>query len=420
MLTPRSSPLLSVFGILGTLAPGIAVPLQSAEAPPAPGAPFLQVTQSAGNEATGSVTAIALGSSGSVTVTSSGSIVVASDKIQIGSSTAGVSGEMIITTTGPDGQSHTVRRSLGGAPGGGAFSVTGPDGKPLAMSVHARPSQIRKVSYAGLMVHEAPEILSKHLPVPAGVGLVVLEISKGSPAEKAGLRKDDVLLRFDDQLLANSAQLRTLTRAKKPGDKVRFSLLREGKESVVEVVMGEHEEDTANPGSGPWKPFWMKEGMPEWMSHLGARWMDKTREHSPDMHRKFGDTKEHLEEVRRDLEYAKRRAEEAARHAQKLAEEALRRPGPHHPPGPPPAPEDLHQRLDRLEEELGRLRAELHRQGRERPPALERKDPPGERPAPAENGGPEGREGRRDKSGPPRPPGPPTAPPPPPPVRGGQ
>jgi hypothetical protein len=80
----------------------------------------------------------------------------------------------------------------------------------------------------------------------------------------------------------------------------------------------------------------------------------------------------------------------------------------------------LHQRLDRLEEELGRLRAELHRQGWERPPALERKDPPGERPAPAENGGPEGREGRRDKSGPPRPPGPPTAPPPPPPGRGGQ
>ena len=165
-----------------------------------------------------------------------------------------------VTTVGPDGKVHTVTNQ---GPDGQLHPIPLPsaDGKGLAMSLHPAPTRMEKVTYAGVVVEEVPEVLSSHLPIPKGLGLVVTEVLSGSPAEKAGLRKDDILLRFDDQLLATREQLRKLTRSRKTGEKVRFSIVHEGKETAVEVIFGEREENVANPSLGHWQPFgWMKEG----------------------------------------------------------------------------------------------------------------------------------------------------------------
>jgi hypothetical protein len=166
--------------------------------------------------------------------------------------------KVTVTTVGPDGKVHTVTNEGmdGKLP---LIPVHLPDGKRMAKSLHPSPSRIERVTYAGIVVEEVPEILSKHLPIPKGLGLVVTEVLQDSPADKAGIRKDDILLRFDDQLLASQDQLRKLTRSRKNGDRVRFGLVHEGRESMVEITLAEREEDTANPGRGPWQPFgWMK------------------------------------------------------------------------------------------------------------------------------------------------------------------
>lgn len=291
-----------------------------------------------------------------------------------------IQGMATVTVIGPDGKSRTVQHDLSN-PSGAGLSIPGPDGKPLAVSVHTRPARMEKVSYLGVMVAEAPEILSKHLPVPAGIGLVVLEAKKDSPAQKGGLLKDDVLLRFDDQLLANAAQLRTLTRAKKAGDKIRLSVLQKGTEKTVEITVEEHEEDTANMGSEYWQPLWAKGGTPNWLSSMREKWLSS------------GNGKELWDTARKLL----REAEEAYSADEKR------------PPGPPDArrhadhpeqPPGLRDKLERLEEDLAKLRAEINRQKREHP---ERRDPRGPEPR-------EGREGRDVPSSPKRP----VSPPPPP------
>lgn len=168
--------------------------------------------------------------------------------------------KVTVTTVGPDGKVHTVTNEgeNGKLP---PIPLHLPDGKRMAMSLHPAPTRIERVTFAGIVVEEVPEILGKHLPIPKGMGLIVTEVLKDSPAEQAGIRKDDILLRFDDQLLASQDQLRKLTRSRKSGDKVRFGLVHEGRETSVEITLSEREEDTANPGKGPWQPFgWMKGG----------------------------------------------------------------------------------------------------------------------------------------------------------------
>jgi hypothetical protein len=298
----------------------------------------------------------------------------------LGGTGAGVLSDITITTIGPDGKPHTVHHTGGTDAPGKGFAIPGPDGKPLGLTVHKRPSRMEKVTYLGVSATEIPEILSKHLPVPSGIGLVIQEVTKDSPAEKAGLQRDDVLLRFEDQLLANAAQLRTLTRSKKPGDKVRLSVLQAGKETTLEAILGEREEDTANSGPGSWQPFWAKNGMPDWLPQIP----DKA-----------------LDQARGALEQARDAARRLMREGEALRGNAAGGNGSHaaEPPHPPGDPRDLQRRLDHLEEELGRLRADLNRASRENP---DKQEPRPRRPHPGE--GVEGREKRGEKTDPQRPP----------------
>ncbi len=184
-------------------------------------------------------------------VTQSSAVTLSSD---------GTKQKVTVTTVGPDGKLHTVTNEgqEGKMP---PIPLPFPDGRKMAMSLHPAPTRIEKVTYAGLVVEDVPEVLGKHLPIPKGMGLVVTEVLKDSPAEKAGIRKDDILLRFDDQLLATQDQLRKLTRSRKTGDQVRFGIVHEGRETSMEVTLAERDEDVSSPGHGPWLPFgWMKEG----------------------------------------------------------------------------------------------------------------------------------------------------------------
>ncbi|HUV39051.1 MAG TPA: PDZ domain-containing protein, partial [Planctomycetota bacterium] len=72
-------------------------------------------------------------------------------------------------------------------------------------------------------------------PAPGGVRLAgVLE---GTPAEKAGLRAGDVILRVDDVRVQNPVELHNELQKHKPGDKLSIALQRDGRDMVVEVTL---------------------------------------------------------------------------------------------------------------------------------------------------------------------------------------
>ena len=75
-------------------------------------------------------------------------------------------------------------------------------------------------------------------PRPEG-GLNVDKVGRESPAEKAGLKKGDVLLKMDGIELTTKEQFQDLLKEKAPDDRVALELLREGKTETLTLRLGE-------------------------------------------------------------------------------------------------------------------------------------------------------------------------------------
>ena len=77
-------------------------------------------------------------------------------------------------------------------------------------------------------------------------GVVVTDTVKGSPAETAGLKKYDVITKIGDKGIKNILELRRELYAYNVGDKVELTVLREGKETKVQVTLGAQPEQQSN------------------------------------------------------------------------------------------------------------------------------------------------------------------------------
>lgn len=70
-------------------------------------------------------------------------------------------------------------------------------------------------------------------------GLSVDKVGRESPAEKAGLKKGDVLLKMDGTDLTTKEQFQELLKEKAPDDRVALELLRDGKPETLTLRLGE-------------------------------------------------------------------------------------------------------------------------------------------------------------------------------------
>jgi S1-C subfamily serine protease len=73
----------------------------------------------------------------------------------------------------------------------------------------------------------------------AGPGVQLGGVVPGSPAEAAGLRAGDVLLRIDGEEIAGLREFSDLLRSLEPGRRVEATLLRDGEEITVPVTVEE-------------------------------------------------------------------------------------------------------------------------------------------------------------------------------------
>jgi serine protease Do len=69
-------------------------------------------------------------------------------------------------------------------------------------------------------------------------GAEVKSVVEGSAADKAGIRKGDVITRIGNRKIESSDDVTEMIRERKPGDKVDVSYLREGKETKASAELG--------------------------------------------------------------------------------------------------------------------------------------------------------------------------------------
>jgi Do/DeqQ family serine protease len=89
--------------------------------------------------------------------------------------------------------------------------------------------------------------LAKSYGLPNARGVIVTRVVPKSPADKAGLKVEDIILKANGREISDFGQLRTVVGLLRVGDKVELDVLRDGKPKVITVVVGK-DSDAAAPG----------------------------------------------------------------------------------------------------------------------------------------------------------------------------
>jgi serine protease Do len=104
--------------------------------------------------------------------------------------------------------------------------------------------------YLGLLPQDIDDALAKALKLKDTRGSLVGDVTAGGPADKAGIKRGDVITAINGTDVESSTQLRNMIAEAEPGKKATVQLLRDGKTIDVDVVLGERPKDPANRESG--------------------------------------------------------------------------------------------------------------------------------------------------------------------------
>jgi serine protease Do len=103
----------------------------------------------------------------------------------------------------------------------------------------------------GVQIQEVSREAAQALGLPRPGGALVGGFSPDSVAEKAGIQRGDVILKFGDTAINRSSDLPPAVGATRPGTKVDVTVFRDGRERRIPVTVGELPRDqTAEARSG--------------------------------------------------------------------------------------------------------------------------------------------------------------------------
>jgi serine protease Do len=98
--------------------------------------------------------------------------------------------------------------------------------------------------WLGVSIRDLDADLAKEVHAGVSTGVLIAEVIKGGPAEQAGLRKNDVVIRYEGKDTPDSSTFRNDVAETAVNTHVRVTILREGKKEDLTVRVGSPEEAT--------------------------------------------------------------------------------------------------------------------------------------------------------------------------------
>ncbi|MCL6480727.1 MAG: PDZ domain-containing protein [Firmicutes bacterium] len=92
--------------------------------------------------------------------------------------------------------------------------------------------------WLGVTIVEVTAEKARELRLPAEHGVLVTSVEKDSPAERAGLRANDVITEYNSQRVEGTVQFRRMIRETPAGRTVQLTLWRDGRSQTVAVELG--------------------------------------------------------------------------------------------------------------------------------------------------------------------------------------
>ena len=108
--------------------------------------------------------------------------------------------------------------------------------------------------YIGVGLRDVDPDLQRSLNLPASHGALVQDITEGSPAERAGVRPYDLIVSFDDRVVANDDELIREIAAHSPGASARLRVVRDGHDETFTVKLVERPARETMAGNRPAAP----------------------------------------------------------------------------------------------------------------------------------------------------------------------
>ena len=171
---------------------------------------------------------------------------------------------------------NTAISSPSGASAGVGFAM------PINMAQRVMEALIDKGKvtrgYLALVPQDIDDNLANAMKLKSTEGALVGDVTPGGPADKAGLKRGDVIVQYEGQKIKNSTELRNQVAQTAPKSKVDLAVLRDGHEIQLTATLGER------PVEGGEKTQPEQEQAPEMHQKLGLEVQDLT----PDIAQELG------------------------------------------------------------------------------------------------------------------------------------
>jgi serine protease Do len=136
---------------------------------------------------------------------------------------------------------NTAIYSPNGGSVGIGFAVPSNAAKKVVETLEAHGKVER--GWLGVQIQEVTPAIASSLGLGNAHGALVAVISPNSPGANAGLKQGDVILAFNGADIAKLHDLPRLVAATVPGSKAQLTLWRDGRESTIDMTVGEMPEN---------------------------------------------------------------------------------------------------------------------------------------------------------------------------------
>jgi len=93
--------------------------------------------------------------------------------------------------------------------------------------------------YIGILGTTVNKDYAEQHKIELDYGAIIAEIVKGGPADKAGMKKEDIIIEFDNEKIKDMESLIVAIRNKNVDDKVKVVFVRNNKEKTVKLTLAE-------------------------------------------------------------------------------------------------------------------------------------------------------------------------------------
>ena len=167
-------------------------------------------------------------------------------------------------------------------------------------------------AFLGVHLQDLTKQLRKYFKVKDGSGVLVSEVVEDSPAEKGGIKAGDIIVKVEDTSIDGPKSLQKVIRSFNPEDKVKITLMRNGRKKTISATLGEQETTfgwkQALPGNGHKMMFFdMDTDIHEMDNPVKKhfRIMKRHKDESGELQEDLNSIRQELEALKKDIEKLK-------------------------------------------------------------------------------------------------------------------